>query len=474
MTLELTPEAMRGFGYRVVDMIVDHMAALDGKRVTGGGDRQTLDGLLGGPPPEDGADPATVLDAFERDVAPNMMYTNHPRFFAFVPGPSNFVGAMADALAAGFNIIACDWLEAPAAATIERVTVDWLRQFCGLPEGAGGLFTSGGSMANLTAMAAARHVMLDNRIEGAVVYCSAQAHGSNRKALRVLGFADDQIRPVAVDDGLRLDVDALATAIAADRAASLRPFSVIASAGTTNTGAVDPLDAIADLCAREGLWLHVDGAYGAPANLTARGRRVLTGLGRAHSIAIDPHKWLFQPFEIGCVIVREAHWLPRTFTLAQEYMQDTEGDEINYGDHGFQLTRSFRALKLWMTIKVHGMAAIRAAIDHCIDTAEAAEALLRATDAFDIVTPAQLGVVTFSYRADDPDTVNKAIVEALIADGHAMLTSTRLDGRTVLRLCTINPRTTTGDIESTVALLARLGEQAAKAIEPLDSTGHIP
>ena len=364
-----------------------------------------------------------------------------------------------------FNVIACDWLEAPAAATIERVTVDWLRQFCGLPEGAGGLFTSGGSMANLTAMAAARHVMLDDRIEGAVVYRSAQAHGSNRKALRVLGFGDDQVRDVEVDDGLRLDVDALEAAIAADRAAGLRPFSVIATAGTTNTGAVDPLDAIADLCTREGLWLHVDGAYGAPAVLTERGSRALAGLGRAHSIAIDPHKWLFQPFEIGCVIVREAHWLPRTFGLAQEYMQDTVGGEINYGDHGFQLTRSFRALKLWMTIKVHGMAAIRAAIDRCIDIAEEAEALLRASGAFDIVTPAQLGIVTFSYRLDgsDPDAVNKAIVEALIDDGYAMLSSTRLGGRTVLRLCTINPRTTTQDLESTIALLARLGAQAVAA-----------
>ena len=191
----------------------------------------------------------------------------------------------------------------------------------------------------------------------------------------------------------------------------------------------------------------------------------MAGLGRAHSIAIDPHKWLFQPFEIGCVIVREAHWLPRTFGLAQEYMQDTVGGEINYGDHGFQLTRSFRALKLWMTIKVHGMAAIRAAIDRCIDIAEEAEALLRASGAFDIVTPAQLGIVTFSYRLDgsDPDAVNKAIVEALIDDGYAMLSSTRLGGRTVLRLCTINPRTTTQDLESTIALLARLGAQAVAA-----------
>ena len=450
-------------GYRVIDSIVDHLATLDGKPVTGRASWEALEQRLGGPAPEDGALPAAVLDELEREVFPNVMYTNHPRFFAFVPGPSNFVGVMADALAAGFNVIVGDWLEASAAAAIELTTIGWVRDFCGFPAGAGGLFTSGGSVANLTGLATAREVMLDGDMAGAVVYCSEQTHGSNQKALRILGFRPEQLRKVAVDEALRIDMGALAAAVGEDRAAGLRPFCVVANAGTTNTGAVDPLAAIADLCAAEGLWFHIDGAYGAAAVLTERGADALAGMERAHSLAIDPHKWLFQPFEIGCVLVREAHWLPQTFSLAQEYMQDTEvqGHEVNFGDHGIQLTRSFRALKLWMTVKVHGMAAIRAGIDHGLDLAEHAERLLGTDERFEVVTPASLGVVSFAYRAAEPDAVNLGIVEALIQDGYAMVSSTRLAGRVVLRLCTINPRTTPADIESTIALLGRLGERVA-------------
>ena len=464
--VELSPDAMRALGYRVVDMLVDHLTTLDGKPVTGHASWEVLEQRLGGPAPEDGGDPAAVLDELEREVFPNVMYTNHPRFFAFVPGPSNFVGVMADTLAAGFNVIACDWLEASAATTIERTTIDWLRGFCGMPAGAGGLFTSGGSVANLTALATARQVMLDGDMTGAVVYCSEQTHGSNQKALRILGFRPEQLRKVATDPSLRIDMDTLAAAVSEDRAAGLRPFCVVATAGTTNTGAVDPLAAIAELCDAEGLWFHVDGAYGAAAVLTGRGARALAGMERADSLAIDPHKWLFQPFEIGCLLVREADWLPQTFSLAQEYMQDTEtaGHEVNFGDYGIQLTRSFRALKLWMTIKVHGVAAIRAAIDHGIDLAEHAERLLSQDQRFEVVTPASLAIVSFSYRAADPDAVNLGIVEALIEDGHAMVSSTRLAGRVVLRLCTINPRTTPADIESTVALLGRLGDEVADGL----------
>ena len=459
MTVELTPEEMRAMGYRVVDTIVDHLTTLKDKPATGQSDWESLEAALAGPLPEDGAPTDEVMDLLDRELFPNIMYTNHPRFFAFVPSPSNFVGVMADALASGFNVITCDWLEATAATVIEHATVEWIRQFSGFPEGAGGLFTSGGSVANLTALAVARRVMLDGRMDKAVAYCSDQTHGSNQKALRILGFQPEQLRKVTSDNRLRMDTAALATAVATDRAAGLRPFCVIGNAGTTNTGAADPLDAIADLCAAEDLWFHIDGAYGAAAVLTERGRSALTGLGRAHSLAIDPHKWLFQPFEIGCVLVREAHWMPATFSLEQEYMQDATvaGREINYADYGIQLSRSFRALKLWMTIKVHGMAAIRAGVDHGLDLAEHAERVLKESPDFEVVTPASLAVVGFAFRCDDPERVHPAMIEALVDDGHAMVSSTLLGGRSVLRLCTINPRTTFADIDSTIAVLAKLG-----------------
>ena len=468
--LTLDPETMRRLGYRVIDLLVEHHETLAEKPVVRAPSRAELEARLREAPPEQSRDPFAVLQRAHDAVLGDIMIDNHPRFFAFVPGVSNYVGVMADALAAGFNVITAAWIEAAGPAMVELVTVDWLRQLCGFPEGAGGLFVSGGTVANLTALAAARQVKLDGRMDGALVYCSDQTHKSNLKNLRLLGFQPEQLRPVATDAGLRLDPAALAQAVDADRAAGKRPFCVIANAGTTNTGAVDPLPALADLCAAQDLWLHVDGAYGAPAVLTERGKAALRGLERAHSLAIDPHKWLFQPFEIGGVLVRDANWLPQTFAIEQEYMQDTatSGGEVNFCDHGIQLTRGFRALKLWMSIQVFGLAAFRDAIDRCLDLADHAESLLRDHPRFEIVTPAQLGVIPFRYAPADPngidsDRLQQAIVEAAIAEGYVMLGTTRLRAGNVLRLCIINPRTTRDDLSGTIDHLAKLGTAQAAA-----------
>jgi glutamate/tyrosine decarboxylase-like PLP-dependent enzyme len=275
------------------------------------------------------------------------------------------------------------------------------------------------------------------------------------------------VRGLPTGPDLRLPAAALADAIAADRAAGRQPFCVIATAGSTNTGAVDPLHALADLCAAEGLWLHADAAYGGPAVLAERGRAALAGLERVDSLAVDPHKWLFQPYEIGCVLVREPDVLARTFALHPEYLADVIGrpDEVNFFDRGVQLTRGFRALKLWMTIKVYGLDALRAGVEHGLDLAEHAESELRRRD-WDIVTPAQLAIVSFRHRLPgatpaEEDAHNAALVGRLVAGGRAAISSTTLHGRTVLRLCTINPRTTFADVDSTVAELDALARERA-------------
>ena len=468
--LELSPEDMKALGYRVIDMLVDHHVRLKDCHPAGTLSRAEAEALLREPAPVGPSAPEAILEELENKVIRNTLFPTHPRHFGWIPGPSNFVGAMADVIASGFNFCPGLWLEASAASQVELVAVDWLREVCGLPEGAGGLFVSGGSVANLTALATARRVKLGFDFADAVAYCSDQTHRSNAKNLRILGFAPEQLVLVPSDDGLRLDVAALTRAIAADRAAGRRPFCIIANAGTTNTGSVDPLDALADLCAAQDLWFHVDGAYGAAAMLTERGRAAMTGIGRVDSLAIDPHKWLFQPYEIGCALVRDVRWLPPTFGEQPEYLQDTHTDddplsEINFGDYGVQLSRGFRALKLWMSIKVFGIDAFRDAIDRGISNAERAEAMLRETGGFEIVTPAQLAIVTFRYRrdgadADELDRINLAVVDGLITDGYAFLTSTRIDGRVVLRLCTINPRTTEADLQGTVDLVARVGSEA--------------
>jgi glutamate/tyrosine decarboxylase-like PLP-dependent enzyme len=372
------------------------------------------------------------------------------------------MGVLGDALAAGFNVFAGTWLEASGPAQVELVVVDWLRQACGLPATAGGLFVSGGSVANLTALATARHVKLAGEMAGAVVYASEQTHSSVERGLGVLGFRREQVRKLACDAHFRLDLAALAAAVAADRTAGLRPFCVVANAGTTNTGAVDPLPALADFCRAEGLWLHVDGAYGGAVVLTARGRSLLAGIEQADSVVIDPHKWLFQPYEIGCVLVREADWLRETFHILPEYMADVEREEgeVNLCDRGIQLTRGFRALKLWLSLKRFGRAAFAAAIEHGFALAEAAEQRVRALPGWKVVSPAQMGVVTFRYAPPEltpqaQDAATHAAVEAMITDGYALVTSTVLRGRTALRLCTINPRTTPADVEETLRRLDR-------------------
>jgi glutamate/tyrosine decarboxylase-like PLP-dependent enzyme len=462
--LEFSPDRMRQIGYRVVDRLVDHLATLPTQRVGTKGDPAVLMKALSEPVPEQGMEFEAVLDQVERDVLANTMHVNHPRFFAYVPGPGNFIGAMADALISGYNVFAGTWISGSGPAAVELTVLEWLREMCGLPASAGGVFVSGGTMANLTALVVARHVKIRGRLEDATVYFSDQAHSSLEKALRVIGLPAENQRRVPSDSGFRLPTGELARQIELDRSAGKHPFCVIASAGTTNTGAIDPLPELSALCREQGLWLHVDGAYGAAAIIAERGRELLAGLELADSLSLDPHKWLFQPYEIGCVLVRDRDHLRETFRILPEYLKDTQlhSDEFNFTDYGIQLSRNFRALKLWMSIKVFGLAAFRAAIERGFVLAEFAEACLRGMPGWEIVTPAQMGIVCFRYSALDDDA-HLSLVQTLLEDGFALITSTILRGQTVLRTCTINPRTTEADIR---AALERLDGFARRVTEP--------
>jgi glutamate/tyrosine decarboxylase-like PLP-dependent enzyme len=364
------------------------------------------------------------------------------------------------------NAFLGSWAVAQGPARVELEVLEWLRSICGLPETAGGLFVSGGSVANLTALAAARYVRLGDRVGGAVVYCSDQTHSSIERALRLLGFADEQLRRLPSDAQFRLNVSALGRAVSEDRRAGLKPFCVVANAGTTNTGAVDPLPALVAFCREQGLWLHADGAYGAPAVLSEKGRRALEGLGGADSLSLDPHKWLFQPIEIGAVLLRDREDLRRTFRVLPEYLRDVAGveGETNFRDYGIQLTRGFRALKLWMSLQVFGEEGFRAAVSRGIELAEFAEGCVRGRDGWEVSAPARLGVVAFRFApaSADPvaqDRLNRTLVEELNRGGLAVISSTELRGRTALRMCTINPRTSEEDIRVTVERLSELAER---------------
>ncbi|MEM7538228.1 MAG: aminotransferase class I/II-fold pyridoxal phosphate-dependent enzyme [Chloroflexota bacterium] len=464
----LTPAQMRAIGYQIIDMIVDHHTTLPDKPVTRTGTRAELEPLLREPLPTTGTDFDEILAQLKQDVFTHIMHVNHPRFFAFVPSPSNYVSAVTEALIAGFNAFNGIWLEGAGAAQIEVIVLDWLREACGMPPSSGGIFVSGGSMANITGLAVARHVKLGGPNPDAMVYCSAQTHSSVEKGLRVLGFYPHQLRKVPVGADYRIDVSALKTMVAEDQAAGRQPFCVVANAGTTNTGAIDPLPALADFCEAQNLWLHVDGAYGAAAVLCPRGKALLAGMGRAHSLSLDPHKWLFQPLGMGCLLVREERWMRDTFHILPEYLADTliDGDEhqlreVNFCDHGIQLTRNLSALKLWVSLKFYGLEAFQEAIEHGFVMTELMETLLRQTPGWEVYTPAQMAVINFRYvpptlAPEQRNAFQYQLVDAIMTGGFAMIASTVLNGDTVLRACPIHYGTTEDDIRRTVEWLDRL------------------
>jgi aromatic-L-amino-acid decarboxylase len=380
-----------------------------------------------------------------------------------VPIPSNYVGMLADALVSGFGVFAGTWQAASGAAAAELATLRWLRELFGLPGTAGGLFVDGGSSANLYGLVAARPAVLEDRLDGAVLYASDQAHSWLGRATGLLGLRPDQVRLLPSGHEFRLGPDTVAAA--ADRAAGLRPFCVVATSGTTSTGSVDPLAGLAALCRAEGLWFHVDGAFGAPAILTAAGRELLAGIEQADSLALDAHKWLFQPLEAGCVLVRDVALLESIFSSRREFLLDAAAGEreVNFTDRGLQLTRSFRAFKLWLSLQVFGLDAFAAAVQHGLDLAGYADALLRRRPGFQVVSPTRLALVTFCYAdgsrsPEELEAANRRIADAMLVDELATLSSTVLGGRTALRLCTVNPRTTREDVE---AALARVEELAA-------------
>ena len=462
--LTLPPDQMRRLGYQVVDLIVDALAGLPDRPPSRRAGPEELAGLLHEPVPRTGGDPEQVLRQAVNDVLGPAMRVDHPRFFAYVPIPSNFVGMLADALASGFGVFAGTWQAASGAAAAELATLRWLRELFGLPGTAGGLFVDGGSSANLYGLVAARRAVLEDRLEGAVLYASDQTHSWIGRAAGMLGLQPAQVRLLENDAQFRLPPATVAAAVAADRAAGRRPFCVVATSGTTSTGSVDPLAELAGLCRAEGLWFHVDGAFGAPAILAAGGPDLLAGIEQADSLALDAHKWLFQPLEAGCVLVRDVGLLESIFSTSREFLLDAAAGEreVNFTDRGLQLTRSFRAFKLWLSLKVFGLDAFGAAVQHGMDLAGYADALLRRRAGWEVIAPTRLALVSFCF-ADGSRTpaeleaVNRRVADAMLVDELATLSSTVLRGRTVLRLCTVNPRTTREDVE---AALARVEELA--------------
>jgi glutamate/tyrosine decarboxylase-like PLP-dependent enzyme len=476
--LAMDVEAMRRAGYATVDALVARLADPGADPVLRRASPAEMRSRLGGPPPEQAGEYGAVLARVVADVLPYASRTDHPGYFAFVPSFTTWPAALAELTAAAANPYCGAWMESAGAAQVELEVIDWFRMWMGMPASTAGVLVTGGSAANLTALLVAREAV-GGPSDNSVVYVSDQAHSSFARTARAMGLRPQQVRVLPTDDRWRLGPETVAAAVHADRRAGRVPFALCASAGSTNTGAVDPLQDLADICAAERLWLHVDAAYGGFAVLTPKGRAVLAGIERADSVTLDPHKWLFQPMECGSVLIRDGAQLERTFAIHPDYLDvyEAHGDgEVNFADRGLQLSRGFRALKVWVSVQTFGLAAFRTAIQRSLELAEFAEAAVRGHTGLTLMAPATLGIVCFRREwpgCDEAETERRGIVliDALERTGTALVSSTRLAGRHAVRLCALNPTSTEDDVRRVIEHFANApapppGQRPAAASAP--------
>ncbi|WP_405242880.1 pyridoxal phosphate-dependent decarboxylase family protein [Lentisalinibacter salinarum] len=402
-----------------------------------------------------------VLAAYARGVERPGVNETVGRFFGFIPGSGLYAAALGDYLAAVTNPYAGVTYASPGAVRMERRLLRWVADFIGYPESAAGDLTSGGSIAILSAIVTARQAcaVRARDVERTAVYLTAQTHHCVDKALAIAGVGECVQRRIPLDARYRMDVAALEAQLAQDRADGLRPWLVVASAGTTDTGAVDPLPAIADVAERERLWLHVDGAYGAAFALTEDGRRRLAGMERVDSLVLDPHKGLFLPFGTGLVLVRDGEKLRQAYTYTANYMQDTggfgEAMELSPAAASPELSRHFRALRLWLPLKLAGVDAFRAALEEKLLLARYFHARMTGLPGFEVGPEPDLSIVVFRYVPEegDADAFNRRLAERIQADGRIYLSTTRLGGHNVLRLAILNVRTHRREVDLAVEVI---------------------
>ncbi len=466
-----TTESFRTAAHQAVDLIADYLESMRERPVYQPVPVEHRQHLMGLAMPETGTPLAALIQQFAADILPYPMGNGHPRFFGWVNSPPDPAGIVAELLAAGFDPSCAGGDH--AAIYLERCVTAWLADLVGFPLDDGiGLLTSGGSVASMTAIAVARHAASladgwndrDVGLQGVatplVMYLSTEAHTTMVKAAELLGIGNHYVRRLPVDSSLQLDITALRAMIARDRADGCRPFLVAASAGTVGTGAIDPFDDLADICEAEELWLHLDGAYGAVGVLDTRVAHLYSGMDRADSIALDPHKWLSVPVECGCVLIRDATMARDTFSLIPAYLRTEENRGIGglpwFSEYGFQQTRGFRALKVWMTLAANGRQGLTATIRRHNDLARHLATTIAATPELELYADPVLSIVCFRVRAatgEASDALNKAVMEAVQASGKAFLTQTSLNGGFWLRANVLHPATNEDDLATLIDIV---------------------
>lgn len=416
------------------------------------------------PAPAEGRAFEDLLARFE-DAALAAIDTAGPGYLAYIPGGGLFAAAVADFLACGTNRFVNMWSLAPALVQMEWAAIGWLRDLFDFPPEARGILTSGGSMANLSAVVAARRSRLGEDFGDGTLYVSDQTHASLTKTAMIAGFPRRAVRVVPTTPALRVDLDELIRMIREDRDAGRRPFLIVGNAGTTNTGAIDPLDDLAEMARAEGMWLHVDAAYGGPFQMTERGRAAFRGVERADSITLDPHKAMFLPYGTGCLLVRDGPALRLAHQVEAEYLQDLapEGEVPNFTDYSPELSRDFRGLRLWLPIQLHGIDAFRDALDEKLDLTRHLYDALAATPGFELPWEPELTVVPFRYLppAGDADAFNRRLLERINASRRVFLSSTMIGGRFVIRACIVSHRTHRDRIDEAIDIVRRAAVEVA-------------
>ena len=464
-SLLFTPEQSAHAAALTEAFIERYHASLESRPVFPDIDRPAMRALMQTKLPDESTSIDALFEELDAVIVPNSTHTAHPRFLSYVMPSPNGLSPYAEAAGAALNQNCNLWTLSPAAAAIEQTVVRWFCDLFGFGADAGGIITSGGSMANMVGLTAARDWFLGDtaRTEGLqgrasplIVYTSTEVHSSIDKAISMLGLGTNNLRRIPCDDEFRMRLDLLDAAIASDRTAGMSPFCVIASAGTVTTGAIDPIAAIRGICNREGLWLHVDGAYGALSALSERFHHAMSPIGLADSVSLDPHKFLFTSFEAGCVLVRNASTLTHAFRVAPSYLAIHEdADFINYADHGPQLSRGFKALKVWWSLRHYGRRTYAATIERMADLAAHMGRVASENDAFELLSPVVFNCTCFRLR-DLDEVGNRRVLRQLVDQGTAFLGPASVRGTFGMRACFMSLRTTPADVDLIMREIERL------------------
>ena len=490
--LEMSPDEFRTLGYHVIDRLASFMAALPDRPVTSSplpAELQTLLSAIGDTPPQHGSDAEELLADTIDQLVQHSLFTGHPRYWAYIGGQPAPIGMLGDLIASAVDPAVSGWALAPLATEIERQAISWIAQMIGYPSDCGGIFTSGGNMGNFLGLLVARHAKAqwDIRADGLrspnakqlLLYASEETHTWVHKAADQFGFGINAIRWISTDGDQRMDIAALEQQIDADLATGYQPFMVIGAAGTVSTGVIDPLVELARVCRERDLWFHIDGAYGAMAALLPDAPAELRALGEADSIALDPHKWLYVPFEAGCTLVRNRELMRQTFSFVPPYYNVGADDAeplLNYFEYGLQNTRGFRALKVWLTLRQAGVEGYQKMIAEDIELAQALFQLIKEYSELEAWTQ-HLSITTFRYVPEDLtcgnalvesylNRLNRAVLDRLQHEGEAYISNAIIRGAYVLRACFVRFTTTLDDVEALPEIVVRLGRLLDAELRP--------